>query len=114
VPAATGKEAQKIRKQCQRGLMTNLERYSKVIGTRTHARDQIAKQVMHDLQHGVREGTPHLNPIFLMGKSGVVGGVGSRERVSEILKLASVRHLSSDDSPKSPDAWAFVAPPLSS
>src|SRR5206468_334311 len=52
----TDKEVDKFQKQFQRGLITDLERYNKVIDLWTQARDQITKQMMHELQHDVREG----------------------------------------------------------
>jgi DNA-directed RNA polymerase subunit beta' len=83
----TEKEVERIQKQFQRGLITDLERYNKVIDLWTHARDQITKQMMHDLQHDVRGGTPYLNPIFLMAHSGARGGV------EQIRQLAGMRGL---------------------
>jgi DNA-directed RNA polymerase subunit beta' len=83
----TDKEVERLQKQFQRGLITDLERYNKVIDLWTQARDQITKQMMHDLQHDVREGTPYLNPIFLMANSGARGGV------EQIRQLAGMRGL---------------------
>jgi DNA-directed RNA polymerase subunit beta' len=84
---ATDKEVDKYQKQFQRGLITELERYNKVIDLWTQARDKITKQMMHELQHDVREGTPYLNPIFLMAHSGARGGV------EQIRQLAGMRGL---------------------
>src|SRR5204862_4582809 len=50
------KEVEKVQKQYQRGIITEGERYNKVIDLWTHARDEITKQMMHDLAHDVREG----------------------------------------------------------
>jgi DNA-directed RNA polymerase subunit beta' len=83
----TDKEVDKFQKQFQRGYITELERYNKVIDLWTQARDQITKQMMHELQHDVREGTPYLNPIFLMANSGARGGV------EQIRQLAGMRGL---------------------
>src|SRR6202011_5083684 len=71
----TEKEVEKIQKQYQRGIITEGERYNKVIDLWTHARDEITKQMMFDLAHDRREGTPHLNPIYLMAHSGARGGI---------------------------------------
>ncbi len=84
---ATEKEVDRIGKLFQRGHITELERYNKVIDLWTHARDQITKQMMHELQHDVREGVPYLNPIFLMANSGARGGV------EQIRQLAGMRGL---------------------
>jgi DNA-directed RNA polymerase subunit beta' len=83
----TEKEVDKIQKQYQRGIITEGERYNKVIDLWTHARDEITKQMMHDLANDVREGTPYLNPIFLMAHSGARGGV------EQIRQLAGMRGL---------------------
>jgi DNA-directed RNA polymerase subunit beta' len=81
------KEVDKVQKQYQRGIITDIERYNKVIDLWTHARDQITRQMMQDLQHDVREGKPYLNPIFLMAHSGARGGV------EQIRQLAGMRGL---------------------
>jgi DNA-directed RNA polymerase subunit beta' len=83
----TEKEVDKVQKQYQRGIITEGERYNKIIDAWTHARDQITQQMMRDLQHDVREGTPYLNPIFLMAHSGARGGV------EQIRQLAGMRGL---------------------
>jgi DNA-directed RNA polymerase subunit beta' len=83
----TEKEVEKIQKQYQRGIITEGERYNKIIDLWTHARDEITKQMMHDLQHDVREGRAYLNPIFLMAHSGARGGV------EQIRQLAGMRGL---------------------
>ncbi len=81
------KEVEKVQKQYQRGIITEGERYNKVIDLWTHARDEITKQMMHDLAHDIREGKPYLNPIFLMAHSGARGGV------EQIRQLAGMRGL---------------------
>jgi DNA-directed RNA polymerase subunit beta' len=83
----TEREVEKVQKQFLRGIITEGERYNKVIDAWTHARDQITKQMMHELQHDVREGRPYLNPIFLMAHSGARGGV------EQIRQLAGMRGL---------------------
>jgi DNA-directed RNA polymerase subunit beta' len=83
----TEKEVEKIQKQYQRGIITEGERYNKVIDLWTHARDEITKQMMYDLANDIREGKPYLNPIFLMAHSGARGGV------EQIRQLAGMRGL---------------------
>jgi DNA-directed RNA polymerase subunit beta' len=83
----TEKEVEKVQKQFLRGIITEGERYNKVIDAWTQARDSITKQMMHELQHDVREGRPYLNPIFLMAHSGARGGV------EQIRQLAGMRGL---------------------
>jgi DNA-directed RNA polymerase subunit beta' len=81
------KEVDKVQKQYQRGIITEGERYNKVIDLWTHARDEITKQMMHDLANDSRDGKPYLNPIFLMAYSGARGGV------EQIRQLAGMRGL---------------------
>jgi DNA-directed RNA polymerase subunit beta' len=83
----TEREVEKIQKQYQRGIITEGERYNKVIDLWTHARDEITKQMMHDLANDIREGKSYLNPIFLMAHSGARGGV------EQIRQLAGMRGL---------------------
>ena len=71
-----------------RGNITEVERYNKVIDLWTHARDEITKQMMDDLQERPpRRAAPYLNPIFLMAHSGARGGV------EQIRQLAGMRGL---------------------
>jgi DNA-directed RNA polymerase subunit beta' len=83
----TEREVEKVLKQYQRGIITEGERYNKIIDAWTHARDQITQQMMRDLQHDIRDGKPYLNPIFLMAHSGARGGV------EQIRQLAGMRGL---------------------
>ena len=92
VLAGTEKEVEKYRRAYERGDITEVERYNKVIDLWTHARDEITKQMMDDLKHDRRpdeQGVvrPYLNPIFLMAISGARGGV------EQIRQLAGMRGL---------------------
>jgi DNA-directed RNA polymerase subunit beta' len=81
------KDVEQTQKLYHRGIITEGERYNRVIDVWTHARDEITKQMMHDLEHDVRDGKPYLNPIFLMAHSGARGGV------EQIRQLAGMRGL---------------------
>src|SRR5947208_8339161 len=81
------KEVEKVRRQFERGIITEQERYNKVIDHWTEARDAITKQMMTDLANDRRDGKPYLNPIFLMAHSGARGGV------EQIRQLAGMRGL---------------------
>jgi DNA-directed RNA polymerase subunit beta' len=81
------REVEKYRKQYERGLLTDKERYNKVIDLWTDARDIIRDQLMTDLKGDRREGKPYLNPIYLMAISGARGGV------EQIRQLAGMRGL---------------------
>jgi DNA-directed RNA polymerase subunit beta' len=83
----TEKDVEQVLKQYQRGIITEGERYNKIIDLWTHARDEITKQMMHDLANDIRDGKPYLNPIFLMAHSGARGGV------EQIRQLAGMRGL---------------------
>jgi DNA-directed RNA polymerase subunit beta' len=87
------KEADKFRKQFDRGIITEIERYNKVIDTWMGARDEITKRLMTDLANDRRPDPvtgkvqPYLNPIFLMAHSGARGGI------EQIRQLAGMRGL---------------------
>jgi DNA-directed RNA polymerase subunit beta' len=87
------KEVEKVRKQFERGIITEIERYNKVIDTWMDARDQITKKMMTDLQNDRRADqvsgkvVPYLNPIYLMAHSGARGGI------EQIRQLAGMRGL---------------------
>ncbi|MDB5310323.1 MAG: rpoC [Gemmataceae bacterium] len=81
------KEVEKVRRQFDKGIITETERYNKVIDHWMGARDAITKQMMTDLANDRREGKPYLNPIFLMAHSGARGGV------EQIRQLAGMRGL---------------------
>jgi DNA-directed RNA polymerase subunit beta' len=81
------KEAESVQKQYLRGIITEGERYNRVIDLWTHARDEITKEMMFELQHDTRDGKAYLNPIFLMAHSGARGGV------EQIRQLAGMRGL---------------------
>ena len=81
------KEVEKFRKQYERGMITNDERYNKVIDVWTEARDEITKQMMSELMNDRRDGKPYINPIYLMAHSGARGGI------EQIRQLAGMRGL---------------------
>ena len=88
----TEKEVDKIRKNYEKGNITERERYNNVIDLWTKARDAITKQMMEDLRHDTRpddrgKKRPYLNPIFLMAHSGARGGI------EQIRQLAGMRGL---------------------
>jgi DNA-directed RNA polymerase subunit beta' len=87
------KEVEKVRRQFEKGIITNEERYNKVLDHWMDARDQITKKMMTDLQNDRRTDqvtgkmVPYLNPIFLMAHSGARGGI------EQIRQLAGMRGL---------------------
>jgi DNA-directed RNA polymerase subunit beta' len=81
------KEVEKLRRNYEKGLITNKERYIRTIEKWNEARDEITKQLMKDLANDRRDGKPYLNPIFLMATSGARGGQ------EQIRQLAGLRGL---------------------
>ena len=81
------KTVAKLRKNYQRGLITDSERYNLVLDEWTKARDIITEAMMKEFEHDIRDGRAYLNPIFLMATSGARGGV------DQIRQLAGMRGL---------------------
>ncbi|MBA4067842.1 MAG: DNA-directed RNA polymerase subunit beta', partial [Isosphaera sp.] len=87
------KEVEKVRRNFDKGIITETERYNKVIDTWMEARDLITKRMMTDLQNDRRADqvtgkvVPYLNPIYLMAHSGARGGI------EQIRQLAGMRGL---------------------
>jgi len=77
----------KQQKLFERGIITNQERYNQVLDTWTHAREEITKTMMQELEHDVRDNGAYVNPIYLMAHSGARGGV------EQIRQLAGMRGL---------------------
>src|SRR6478609_1137975 len=92
--AETEKDVAKTAKLYQRGIITEQERYNKVLDAWTHARERITTEMMEQLRNDVRNGQVYLNPIFLMAESGARGGV------EQIRQLAGMRGLMAKPSGK--------------
>jgi DNA-directed RNA polymerase subunit beta' len=92
------KEVMKILKRYQKGVITDGERYNSVLDAWTHAREQITKEMMAELEQDTdaRDTRPkgYVNPIFLMAHSGARGGV------EQIRQLAGMRGLMAKPSGK--------------
>jgi DNA-directed RNA polymerase subunit beta' len=87
------KGVMKILKLYQRGVITDGERYNQVLDTWTHAREQITKDMMAELEQDARR-PGYVNPIYLMAHSGARGGV------EQIRQLAGMRGLMAKPSGK--------------
>lgn len=84
----TEKRVSKIHKNYQAGVLTEGERYNQVIDAWTHARVAVTGEMMRALkEHTKPDGTPYLNPIYLMTDS------GARGSVDQIQQLAGMRAL---------------------
>ncbi len=77
------KEVERIQKQYERGVITNGERYNKVIDTWTHTTSEVAERMFERLKN-INFG---FNPVFMMADS---GARGSKEQIRQ---LAGMRGL---------------------
>jgi len=84
----TEKRVKKIQKNYQAGVLTEGERYNQVIDAWTNARVAVTNEMMKGLKEDKKEdGSPHLNPIYMMSIS------GARGSVDQIQQLAGMRAL---------------------
>jgi DNA-directed RNA polymerase subunit beta' len=74
-----------VEKQYRAGIITDGERYNKIIDVWTHAGEEISNVMFRTLEHN--EGRKELNPVFLMVDS---GARGNRQQVKQ---LAGMRGL---------------------
>ena len=82
------KKVGKIYKNYADGVLTEGERYNQVIDAWTNARVAVTNEMMRGLKEDTNEdGTPYLNPIYLMSDS------GARGSVDQIQQLAGMRAL---------------------
>ncbi|OGS03477.1 MAG: DNA-directed RNA polymerase subunit beta' [Elusimicrobia bacterium RIFOXYA1_FULL_47_7] len=84
-------QIKEIEKQAKQGLITESERYNKVIDIWTHVTDKVADIMFDEMKKdefvAYKEGTSRFNSIFLMADS---GARGSRQQVRQ---LAGMRGL---------------------
>ena len=79
------KSIKQVEQQYRKGIITDGERYNKIIDIWTHAGDEISNVMFRTLEHN--EGRKELNPVFLMVDS---GARGNRQQVKQ---LAGMRGL---------------------
>jgi DNA-directed RNA polymerase subunit beta' len=79
------KAIKQVEQQYRKGIITDGERYNKIIDIWTHAGDEISSVMFRTLEHN--EGRKELNPVFLMVDS---GARGNRQQVRQ---LAGMRGL---------------------
>ncbi|MCA9207479.1 MAG: DNA-directed RNA polymerase subunit beta', partial [Planctomycetales bacterium] len=84
---AAEKEVLKYQKHYDRGIITEQERYNRVLDIWTHTREQITSEMMTAMEHDYRGGGGYVNPVFLMAHSGARGGI------EQIRQLAGMRGL---------------------
>jgi len=80
------REVASTNNQYRKGIITEGERYNKVLEDWTHAREKITSEMMAALENDFRR-PGYVNPIFLMAHSGARGGV------EQIRQLAGMRGL---------------------
>ncbi len=86
--ADTEKRVSKILRNYDEGVLTERERYNQVIDAWTNARVAVTNEMIRGLRDDKKEdGTPYLNPIYLMSDS------GARGSVDQIQQLAGMRAL---------------------
>ena len=84
----TEERVSKIRRNYNEGVLTEGERYNQVIDAWTNARVEVTNEMMQGFKESVMaDGTPYLNPIYLMSDS------GARGSVDQIQQLAGMRAL---------------------
>ena len=94
IVSAADREVKEIQEQYSSGLVTNGERYNKVVDIWSRANDQIAKAMMEKLgseeavdSKGVKQRQKSFNSIFMMADS------GARGSAAQIRQLAGMRGL---------------------
>src|SRR5687768_4574063 len=71
IVAESRKKIAEVEGQFNKGIITDGERYNKVVDIWTSATDQIAKQVFAKLENN--DGKPEVNPVYIMMDSGARG-----------------------------------------
>ena len=90
----TQKEIDKIEKAYGKGVITDGERYLKIIDLWTHARERVGEDLMKVLADDINEDTGYVNPIYCMVSS------GARGSVDQIRQLGGMRGLMAKPSGK--------------
>jgi DNA-directed RNA polymerase subunit beta' len=89
----TEKKVSKIHANYSNGVLTEGERYNQVIDAWTHARVAVTGEMIRALREDTKEdGSPYLNPIYIMTDS------GARGSVDQIQQLAGMRALMANPS----------------
>ncbi|MCA9299593.1 MAG: DNA-directed RNA polymerase subunit beta', partial [Phycisphaerales bacterium] len=93
------KEVDRVEKNFDRGIITERERYNRLLDIWAHCREKVTKELIETLKHDRRgtegeytsiekaEGEHYMNPVYLMSDS------GARGNVSQMQQLAGMRGL---------------------
>ena len=84
---STQKEIEKVEKSFGKGVITEGERYLKIIDMWTHAREQLGQDLIRVLREDIRDEDRYVNPIYCMVSS------GARGSIDQIRQLAGMRGL---------------------
>jgi DNA-directed RNA polymerase subunit beta' len=90
----TQKEIDKIEKAFQKGVITEGERYLKIVDLWTHAREKVGDDLMKVLHDDYSDETGYVNPIYCMVSS------GARGSIDQIRQLGGMRGLMAKPSGK--------------
>jgi DNA-directed RNA polymerase subunit beta' len=90
----TQKQIESVEKAYLKGVITEGERYLKIIDMWTHARERVAQDLLKVLREDVRENDVYVNPIYCMVHS------GARGSIDQIRQLAGMRGLMAKPSGK--------------
>ncbi|MFC1652809.1 DNA-directed RNA polymerase subunit beta' [Planctomycetota bacterium] len=86
--SATESKISKILRNYHDGVLTERERYNQVIDAWTNARVAVTSEMIRGLKEDTKDdGSPYLNPIYIMSDS------GARGSVDQIQQLAGMRAL---------------------
>ena len=94
IVAKTEREVEKIEGFYRSGIITEGERYNKIIDAWTAARERVGDDMMRALREDSRGGKPYLNPIFAMVRS------AARGSIEQIRQIAGMRGLMAKPSGK--------------
>ena len=83
----TQKQVDKIQRDYEKGVITELERYNQIIDKWTEATEAVGEAMFEAIQNDYRNGKRYLNPIFMMS------GSGARGSAQQVRQLAGMRGL---------------------
>ena len=91
---ATQKEIDKVEKNFQKGVITEGERYLKIVDLWTHAREKVGEELMGVLREDYDDQSGYVNPIWCMVTS------GARGSIDQVRQLGGMRGLMAKPSGK--------------
>ncbi len=92
--ADSQKEIDKVQKAYQKGVITEGERYLKIVDLWTHARERVGEDLMQVIQSDFDDATGYVNPIYCMVAS------GARGSIDQVRQLGGMRGLMAKPSGK--------------